>query len=453
MRPLAETESRGGFASSGDSELDQVLGGGFPLRSAVLVEGPLESAKVRLLYSFVRKEAGGQGRCAFVTKGAPGEVTRDARAFGVELDQGVFWISGEGGKVQVDLEDLAKLSVSLKEFLRGDPGGTTKIAFDVLSPLLMRNSPDGVYRFLDQLIPEVKRHQGVLLATVEPGMHPQQVLASIEDLFDGVVAVEAVVEGRQTSAPRVRVRKMEGLAVGSAPPVTLAGGQRRLAAIMFTDMVGYTALTRRDEAGALRVLDEQRDLIRPLFPKHSGKEVKTIGDAFLVEFGSALEATRCAFEIQQALHERNSGLPIEKWVQLRIGIHLGDVVHSEDDVYGDAINVASRIEPLAEPGGVCVSNEVREQVRNKFDFPLQSLGKKDLKNVGEPVEVFRVVLPWEGEAGGGGFDPHRIAVLPFANMSPDPRDEYIADGMTEELIGAVAWMEGVNVVSRTTVTK
>jgi len=222
---------------------------------------------------------------------------------------------------------------------------------------------------------------------------------------------------------------------------------------MFTDMVGYAALSQRDETYALLLLEDHRKLVRPFFPKHSGHEIKTIGDAFLVEFDSALEAVRCAFEIQQSLHELNSGRPFEKRVTIRVGVHLGDVVHSEDDVYGDAVNIASRIEPLAEPGGVCVTGQVYDQVKNKFEFPFSSLGRKQLKNVGDAIEVFKAVLPWEEKLRSSTVDVRRIAVMPFANMSRDPGDEYFADGMTEELISSISNIGGLSVISRTSVMK
>jgi adenylate cyclase len=229
---------------------------------------------------------------------------------------------------------------------------------------------------------------------------------------------------------------------------------RRLAAIMFTDMVGYTSLSQRDEALAMELLEEHRGLVRPFFTKHSGREVKTIGDAFLVEFDSALEAVRCAFEIQQSLHELNSSRPIERKVLLRIGVHLGDVIHSQNDVYGDAVNVASRIEPLAPPGGVCITEQVNDHVKNKSDFQLTSLGRKELKNVGEAIEVFRVIFPWERqEAIGAGLDKRRIAVLPFTNMSSDPEEGYFADGMTEELITSLSGVRQLTVIARTSVMK
>ncbi len=232
----------------------------------------------------------------------------------------------------------------------------------------------------------------------------------------------------------------------------MSEGKRRLAAIMFTDMLGYTALSQKSEALALKLLDEQKGILRPLFSKHNGNEVKTMGDAFLVEFASALEAVRCAYEIQETLHELNGSRQPENKILVRIGIHLGDVVHEENDVYGDAVNVASRIEPLATPGGICVTEQVFDQVRNKFEFPLASLGRRELKNVSEPLEVYGVILPWERQEGPAQkLDVRRIAVLPFRNMSPDPNDEYFADGMTEELITTLSKVGQLTVVARTSV--
>jgi len=228
--------------------------------------------------------------------------------------------------------------------------------------------------------------------------------------------------------------------------------QRRLAAVMFTDLVGYTALTQRNEALAMQLLEEHRKIIRPVFSKHNGREIKTIGDAFLVEFASALEATRCAFDIQQSLNELNSGRPSERTLMLRIGIHLGDVIHDQNDVYGDAVNIASRIEPLASPGGICVSRQVYDQIKNKFEFPLSSLGEKALKNVGELIEVYRVVFPWEKKNENMlSLERSRVAVLPFTNMSPDPADGYFADGMTEELITSLSGVRQLTIIARTSV--
>src|SRR5262249_22807503 len=145
---------------------------------------------------------------------------------------------------------------------------------------------------------------------------------------------------------------------------------RKLAAIMFTDMVGYSALAQRDEALALELLEEHRRLVRGLLPQHSGREVKTTGDGFLLEFPSALAAVQGAVEIQNALHDRNETSPAERQIRIRIGIHVGDVVTSDGDIHGDGVNIAARIEPLAAAGGICISNAVHEQVRNKLSQPI-----------------------------------------------------------------------------------
>ncbi|MDG6988741.1 MAG: hypothetical protein JRN21_05370 [Nitrososphaerota archaeon] len=228
--------------------------------------------------------------------------------------------------------------------------------------------------------------------------------------------------------------------------------QRRLAAIMFTDMVGYTALTQSDESKTMDLLRKQDALLRPCFPKFNGREVKSIGDSFLVEFESALDALRCAAEVQAILHDYNETAGDGWRVVIRVGVHLGDVIHRDGDVFGDAVNISSRIEPLAEPGGVCVSRQVYDQVRNKFNLPFVSLGEKELKNVSSPVEVFRVKMPWESKPPQERRpEGRRVAVLPFSNMSPEPGDEYFADGMTEELISTVSRIEGAEVISRTSV--
>ena len=172
--------------------------------------------------------------------------------------------------------------------------------------------------------------------------------------------------------------------------------QRKLAAIMFTDMVGYSTLAQRDEALALELLEEHRGILRGLFPKHQGAEIKTTGDGFLVEFASALAAVRCAIEIQRSLATRNVASATDRQLQVRIGIHVGDVVHHEGDVHGDGVNIAARIEPLAEPGGICISNSVRDQIENKISHALVRLNRPELKNIQASVQVYKLVLDGAG---------------------------------------------------------
>jgi len=221
---------------------------------------------------------------------------------------------------------------------------------------------------------------------------------------------------------------------------------------MFTDIVGYTSLTQQDESAAVALLEEHRRLIRPVFASHGGREIKTIGDAFLVEFQSALDAVLCSVAIQQIMHDRK--VARGQAISLRIGIHVGDVIESRNDILGDAVNIASRIEPLAEAGGVCITSQVYEQVRNKSDLLFTSLGEKSLKNVGAPVAVYAIGMPWQQTMPPGvTISPprNRIAILPFTNMSPDPDDEYFADGMTEELISTMSKVGGLKVIARTSV--
>jgi adenylate cyclase len=230
--------------------------------------------------------------------------------------------------------------------------------------------------------------------------------------------------------------------------------ERRLASIMFTDVVGYTTLSETNEALALSLLEEHNQLLRPIFAKHGGREVKTLGDGFLVEFPSALEAVRCAIEIQASVHARNVRLPSDKRIQLRVGVHLGDVEHRDGDVYGDAVNIAARIHELADPGGICVTGQVFESIRNSREFRTVPLGRHSLKNVSLPVEAYKVLLPGETSIPTGApLEPTRIAVVPLDMLSSDQQDEYLADGLTEEIINTLSSIAGLKVIARTSVMK
>jgi adenylate cyclase len=225
---------------------------------------------------------------------------------------------------------------------------------------------------------------------------------------------------------------------------------------MFTDTVGFTASTQANEGRTIELLREQSELLHPLVALHQGREIKSTGDGFLVEFDSALKAVQCAIGIQRRLFERNAEANFAP-IRIRIGVHLGDVIQNGSDILGDAVNLAARIEPFAEPGGICVSGAVYDQVRSKVPDKFEKLAPKAMKGVQVPLEVYRVLLPWMGNGAGGAdgesapLDQHRIAILPFANISPDAADEYFADGLTEELIANLSLVAGLKVIARTSV--
>jgi len=236
-----------------------------------------------------------------------------------------------------------------------------------------------------------------------------------------------------------------------------AESERRLAALMFTDMVGYTAMTHRNETLAMELLDEQRSIIRRFLVENMGREVDTVGDGFLIEFASALDAVKCAVGIQSTLKEMNANRSDEKKIWIRVGIHLGDVIHTGTQVAGDAVNIASRIEPLAPPGGICVTAQVQASVINKFEGTFESMGIPELKNVSMPIEVYRVTGLGQAVSKAApakrSLPKDRVAILPLANISSDPSDEYFADGMTEELISSVSRIKGLRVIARTSVMR
>jgi adenylate cyclase len=226
---------------------------------------------------------------------------------------------------------------------------------------------------------------------------------------------------------------------------------RRLAAILAADVAGYSRLMGADEEGTLeRLKAHRRELIDPKIAEHHGRIVKTTGDGMLVEFGSVVDAVRCAVDVQTTMPERNTALPPEQWITFRVGINLGDIIIDGDDIYGDGVNVAARMEAIAEPGAVCISATGWEHARGKVAFGADDLGEHQLKNIERPVRVFRIA---SGPATPAKKplplpDKPSIAVLPFQNLSGDPEQEYFADGIVEEIITALSRFRSLFVIAR-----
>jgi len=261
-----------------------------------------------------------------------------------------------------------------------------------------------IYEMLAGQLPFRGVYDAAIVYSIVNENHPalsrlrSEVPAELESLVNKCLEKDPAHRYQHADDLIVDLRRLQRDSEPKDLPAEKGKDTRKLAAIMFTDMVGYSALTQKNEELALELLDEHRRLLRPLFPKYGGREIETIGDAFFVEFASALQAARCAIEIQKTLHERNAAAAAERHIKLRIGLHLGDVVHTGKNVHGDGVNIAARVEPLAEPGGICLSEDVARQIQNKIDVPLERLGKGELKNIQLPVQIYRVVLPWQKQA-------------------------------------------------------
>ena len=231
--------------------------------------------------------------------------------------------------------------------------------------------------------------------------------------------------------------------------------ERRLTAIFAGDVAGYSRLMGEDDEGTLAGLNaHRREFLDPTIAEHRGRIVKRTGDGVLIEFASAVDAARCAIEIQRGMGERNAPVPPEKRIELRIGIHVGDIIIEDNDIFGDGVNVAARLESIAQPGGICISDDAYRQVRGKLDVAFQDSGEQALKNIARPVRVYQLrpdALTLSGKASAVGLtlpDKPSIAVLAFQNMSGDVEQEFFADGITEDIITALSKSHWLFVIAR-----
>ena len=228
--------------------------------------------------------------------------------------------------------------------------------------------------------------------------------------------------------------------------------QRRLAAILAADVVGYSRLMGDDETGTLNALNLHRaELIHPTVAEHRGRIVKLMGDGALVEFPSVVDAVECAVAVQRGMEVRNANIPEGKRIAFRIGINLGDIIIEGDDIYGDGVNVATRLEGEADPGGICISGDAYRQVLGKIDLAFEDMGERTLKNIAEPVRAYRVLLdspPAQVSSKPRLADKPSIEVLPFNNLSGDPDQEYFSDGITEDIITSLSHIRQFQVTAR-----
>ena len=252
------------------------------------------------------------------------------------------------------------------------------------------------------------------------------------------------------------LRIAAGLEDPSAAEATRMTEQRRLAAIVSADVAGYSRLMGRDESGTLAALKALRqEVVDPAIASHGGRIVKTTGDGLLLEFPSVVNAVRCAVEVQTAMADRTAAIAEDRRIAFRIGINIGDIIVEGDDIFGDGVNVAARLQEIAAPGGICVSARVHEDVRDRLDTAFDDGGTQTLKNIARPVQVWRwqpgtAALPKPAPAPTALPLPDKpsIAVLPFQNMSGDPEQEYFADGVVEEIITALSRFNSLFVIAR-----
>jgi len=237
--------------------------------------------------------------------------------------------------------------------------------------------------------------------------------------------------------------------------------ERRLAAVLAADVAGYSRLIGADEEGTLaRLKAVRKAIVNPAIASHRGHIVKTTGDGILIEFASAVDAVRSAVEIQRSMAEQNAAVPPDQRIEFRIGIHVGDVIFDDNDIFGDGVNIAARLERIAEPGGVCISDDAYRQVRGKVEITCGDMGQQSLKNIAEPMRAWRVRLTGQTPSAVKSSsalsqarvlplpDKPSIAVLPFQNMSGDPEQEYFADGIVEDIITALSHFKALFVIAR-----
>src|SRR5205823_5539406 len=232
--------------------------------------------------------------------------------------------------------------------------------------------------------------------------------------------------------------------------------ERRLTAILAADVVGYSRLMGANESGTLAALDTLRsDFVDPKIIEHQGRIVKVTGDGMLVEFPSVVNAVACATELQRGIRKRNAGVPQDHRIEFRMGVNVGDVIVQGDDIFGDGVNVAARLESIATPGGITISGPVRDHLGNRLDLAFEDMGEQTLKNIERPVRVYLDTPAAQGTRGKAAMqhessDKPAIAVLPFNNMSGDPEQEYFSDGITEDIITDLSNISGLFVVARNT---